>query len=154
MSRGSAISTFNYVFDAASQLMNASATGTQMTSTFDNPGRVLTASNSGTSNIPITVQINVYDANSRRTQQTATISGTADYKNTWTFENANRLTQVKQEGQSGGNTVAAKRVDFTWNTGGMHGSAHDKSNHPNLIVLVVPYQNDSQITPNLSINGS
>ena len=68
---------------------------------------------------PTTVQTNVYDANSRRTQQTATVSGTADYKNTWTWDNANRQTQVKQEGQSGGNTVAAKRVDFTYNTGGM-----------------------------------
>ncbi|MBL8820713.1 MAG: hypothetical protein JNL58_32120, partial [Planctomyces sp.] len=114
--------TFNYVFDAAGQLTSASATGTQMTYTYDNLGRVLTTSNSGTSNIPTTVQTNVYDANSRRTQQTATISGTADYKNTWTFDNANRLTQVKQEGQSGGNTVAAKRVDFTWNNGGMFSS--------------------------------
>jgi len=119
MSGGSAINTFSYSYDAASQLTDASATGTQMAYTFDNLGRVLTASNSGTSNIPTTVQTNVYDANSRRTQQTATISGTADYKNTWTFDNANRLTQVKQEGQSGGNTVAAKRVDFAWNTGGM-----------------------------------
>ncbi|MBL8815478.1 MAG: RHS repeat protein, partial [Planctomyces sp.] len=122
MSGGSAINTFSYVFDAAGQLTSASATGTQMTYTYDNLGRVLTTSNSGTSNIPTTVQTNVYDANSRRTQQTATISGTADYKNTWTFDNTNRLTQVKQEGQSGGNTVAAKRVDFTWNNGGMFSS--------------------------------
>ena len=59
--------------------------------------------------VPTTVLTNVYDANSRRTQQTATISGTADFKNTWAYDNANRLTQVKQESQSGGNTVAAKR---------------------------------------------
>ena len=119
MSGGSAVNTFGYNFDAASQLTSASATGTQMTYTFDNLGRVLTASNSGTQNIPTTVQTNVYDANSRRTQQTATISGTADYKNIWTFDNANRQTQVTQDGQSGGNTVAAKRVDFTYNMAGM-----------------------------------
>ena len=119
MSGSTVLNTFSYIFDAASQLTSAAATGTQMTYTHDNLGRVLTASNSGTSNIPTTVQTNVYNANSRRTQQTATISGTADYKNTWTFDNANRQTQVKQEGQSGGNTVAAKRVNFAYNTGGM-----------------------------------
>jgi len=89
------------------------------TYTFDNLGCVLTASNSGTTNIPTTIQTNVYNANSRRTQQTATVAGVADYKNTWTYDNANRQTQVKQESQTGGISVAEKRVDFTYNTGGM-----------------------------------
>ena len=110
---------YNYNFDSASQLTSASATGTQMAYTFDNLGRVLTANNAGTTNIPTTVQTNVYDANSRRTQQTATVASVADYKNTWTWDYANRQTQVKQEGQSGGISVAAKRVDFTYNTGGL-----------------------------------
>ncbi|MCX7386418.1 MAG: hypothetical protein NTX48_07100, partial [Planctomycetales bacterium] len=119
MSGSTVLNTFGYNFDAASQLTSASATGTQMTYTFDNLGRVLTASNSGTTNIPTTVQTNVYDANSRRTQQTATVASVADYKNTWTWDNANRQTQVKQESQSGGISVAEKRVDFTYNTGGL-----------------------------------
>ena len=121
MSGSTVLNTFAYNFDSASQLTSASATGTQMAYTFDNLGRVLTSSNSGTAieSIPTTVLTNVYDANSRRTQQTAAISGTADFKNTWTYDNANRLTQVKQESQSGGNTVAAKRVNFAYNTGGM-----------------------------------
>ncbi len=119
MSGSTVVNTFNYNFDAGSQLTSASATGTQMAYTFDNLGRALTSSNSGTTNIPTTVMTNVYDANNRRTQQTAAISGTADFRNTWTYDNANRLTQVKQESQSGGNTVAAKRVNFAYNTGGM-----------------------------------
>ncbi len=119
MSGSTVLNTFNYNFDSASQLTSASATGTQMAYTFDNLGRVLTASNAGTTNIPTTVQTNVYDANSRRTQQTATVASVADYKNTWTWDNASRQTQVKQEGQSGGISVAAKRVDFTYNTGGL-----------------------------------
>ncbi|MEJ7590407.1 MAG: Ig-like domain-containing protein, partial [Planctomycetaceae bacterium] len=119
MSGSTVLNTFAYTFDSASQLTGASATGTQMTYTFDDLGRVLTASNSGTTNIPTTIQTNVYDANSRRTQQTATVASVADYKNTWTWDNANRQTQVKQEGQTGGITVAGKRVDFTYNTGGM-----------------------------------
>ena len=102
MSGSTVLNTFAYNFDSASQLTSTSATGTQMTYTFDNLGRVLTASNSGTTNIPTTVQTNVYDANSRRTQQTATVASVADYKNTWTWDNANRQTQVKQEGQTGG----------------------------------------------------
>jgi RHS repeat-associated protein len=77
------------------------------------------SSNSGTGNIPTVVLTNAYNSDSQRTQQTATVSGTADFKNTSTYDNAGRLSQVKQEGQSGGNTVAAKRVDFTYNTGGL-----------------------------------
>ena len=71
MSGSTVVNTFNYNFDAASQLTSASATGAQMAYTFDNLGRVLTSSNSGTAieSIPTTVQTNVYDANSRRTQQ-------------------------------------------------------------------------------------
>ena len=88
---------YNYNFDSASQLTSASATGTQMAYTFDNLGRVLTASNAGTTNIPTTVQTNVYDANSRRTQQTATVASVADYKNTWTYDNANRRGKIVRE---------------------------------------------------------
>ena len=106
--------------DAEIQVFQATLMRTNSTShldrMFDNLGRVLTASNSGTTNIPTTVQTNVYDANSRRTQQTATVVSVADYKNTWTWDNANRQTQVKQEGQTGGISVAAKRVELTYNT--------------------------------------
>ena len=93
MSGSTVLKTFGYNFDAGSQLTSASATDTQMTYTFDNLGRVLTSSNSGTTNIPTTVQTNVYDANSRRTQQTATVASVGDYKNTWTWDNANRQTR-------------------------------------------------------------
>ena len=94
MSGSTVLNTFAYNFDSASQLTSASATGTQMAYTFDNLGRVLTASNAGTTNIPTTVQTNVYDANSRRTQQTATVASVADYKNTWTYDNANRRGKI------------------------------------------------------------
>ena len=52
------------------------------------------------------------------TQVTATIGSTADFKNTLTYDNLQRLTQLKQEDQSGGNAVADKRLDFTYNARG------------------------------------
>jgi hypothetical protein len=59
--------------------------------------RLLTSSNSGTSNIPTVVLTNAYNADSQRTQQTATVSGTADFKNTWTYDNAGRLEDSSEQ---------------------------------------------------------
>jgi YD repeat-containing protein len=40
--------------------------------------------------------------------------GTADFTNTCTYDNFGRLTSVTQSGQSGGDAVAEKRVDFSY----------------------------------------
>lgn len=46
----------------------------------------------------------------------AEIVTTDDFLNTYTYDSLNRLTQIDQGEQSGGNTVAEKRVDFTYTT--------------------------------------
>jgi RHS repeat-associated protein len=61
-----------------------------------------------------------FNAASLMTQLTATIGSTADFKNTYAYDDLNRLTQLLQQGQSGGNAVAVKRVDFDYNAAGQY----------------------------------
>ena len=54
-----------------------------------------------------------YDANGNRLGLKVSIGSTDDFSNTYTYDNLGRLTSVTQSGQ-GGNAVAPKRVDFTY----------------------------------------
>jgi RHS repeat-associated protein len=55
-----------------------------------------------------------YDANSNRTEMAASIGGTADYVNSYVFDELRRLKSVTQQ-DSTGNTVASKHVTFSYN---------------------------------------
>ncbi len=57
----------------------------------------------------------VYDAASNRTRLSASVGGTADFENDYTFDALNRMTRVEQIGQGGGNTVASKGANFAYN---------------------------------------
>jgi YD repeat-containing protein len=106
--------TLSFSYDAASQLTAAEDPDSEYAYTYDNLGRMLTTSNSGTSGVPTVVLTSAYNANSSRTSVSATRGGTADFLNTFTYDNLNRMTRVDQTG-NGGATVANKRVDFTYN---------------------------------------
>ena len=67
---------------------------------------------------PTIVFNQAFDAASNRTELRATIGGSADFKNTYAYDNLNRMTQVIQQSQSGGNAVAPKRIDFAYNAAG------------------------------------
>ncbi len=49
-----------------------------------------------------------------RTGLTATIDGTADFQNTYTYDSADRMESITQTSQSGGDAVASKAVTFTY----------------------------------------
>jgi RHS repeat-associated protein len=115
LTSGSLINTLDYEYDLGNQLTGTSDSNSQYAFTYDDLGRVLTVSNSGTSGVPTVVLTNVFDASSNRTSVSSTIGGTNDYKNTFTFDNLNRMTRIDQQGQSGGNTVAEKRIDLAYN---------------------------------------
>ena len=65
--------------------------------------------------MPNVVLTNEYDADGNRTQLSATIAGTADFLNTYSYDALNRLTQLYQDGQTGGNAVATKGANLTYN---------------------------------------
>ncbi|PQO40656.1 hypothetical protein C5Y97_05375 [Blastopirellula marina] len=55
-----------------------------------------------------------YDALGRRTGLAAEIDGTDDLVNSYAYDYLNRMTQVTQGSQAGGNVVAEKRVNFSY----------------------------------------
>ena len=114
LTSGSLINTLDYEYDLGNQLTGTSDSNSEYAFTYDDLGRVLTISNSGTSGVPTVLLTNVYDASSNRTSVTSTIGGTADYKNDYTFDGLNRMTRVDQQ-SNGGNSVAEKRIDFSYN---------------------------------------
>ncbi len=106
--------TFTYSYDAASQLVSASDPAADYTFTYDNLGRN-TSTEYDYASLGFDVVIDEsYDALGRRTQLAAEIDGTDDLINEYQYDYLNRLTQITQDAQSGGNAVAEKRVDFTY----------------------------------------
>lgn len=114
LTNGTLNRTISYTYDAASQLTSTSDPDSSYAYTYDNVGRVLTVSNSGTSGVPTVVLTSAYNANGRRTSLSATRGGTNDFLNLYTYDNLSRLTRVDQTG-NGGATVANKRADFEYN---------------------------------------
>jgi YD repeat-containing protein len=72
----------------------------------------------GTPNEPRVVLTIGYDHAGRRTSLGASVASTADFLNNYTYDSLDRLTRVTQAQQTGGNSVAAKRVDFAYNSVG------------------------------------
>ena len=56
-----------------------------------------------------------YDVLGQKTSVSAAIGTTEDYVNTYSYDNLGRLTQITQSGATGGNAVAEKRVDYSYN---------------------------------------
>ncbi|WP_158265153.1 RHS repeat-associated core domain-containing protein [Blastopirellula marina] len=114
MDGATTVHTFSYSYDAASQLIEASDSAATYTFTYDNLGRN-TSTEHDLAALGFDVVIDeAYDALGRRVSLTAEIDGTDDLENTYAYDYLNRMTQVTQAGQSGGNAVAEKRVDFTY----------------------------------------
>jgi RHS repeat-associated protein len=111
---GSVERTISYTYDVASQLTSATDPDSTYAYTYDYIGRVLTVDNNGTSGVPRVILTSIYDAASNRTRLSATVAGTNDFKNDYTYDNMNRMTQAAQIG-NGGNTVANKRANFAYN---------------------------------------
>lgn len=112
---GTLTRTISYSYDVANQLTSSSDTDSSYAYTYDNLGRVLAIDNNGTSGVPRVILTSAFDAGSNRTSLTATVSGTNDFQNAYTYDNLNRLTRLDQQSQSGGNSVAEKRVNFSYN---------------------------------------
>ena len=53
----------------------------------------------------------------RRTSLSVEIDNTADLVNQYQYDYLSRITRITQSGQTGGNAVAEKRVDFEYDLG-------------------------------------
>ena len=114
MDGATVVRTLSYAYDAASQLTSASDPEATYTFSYDNLGRNIGVTHD-LANLGFDVIVSEeYDALGRRTSLAAEIDGTDDLINTYAYDYLSRITQVTQGSQSGGNVVAGKRVDFTY----------------------------------------
>jgi RHS repeat-associated protein len=112
---GSTVRTFAYSYDALGQLLNADDPDAEYDYTYDPLGRVTESIADFTGLAQTATLTNVFDAGGNRTTLAAKLGTTKDFLNTYTYDDLNRLTRVKQEDQVGGNTVTDKRIDFSYN---------------------------------------
>ena len=104
--------TVTYAYDIVSR--TAGVADDYYDYTYDNRDRLtgVTSNNDGMPTVVLTIGYDRLD--DLRTSLSATIDGTDDFVNTYIYDDLLRLTQIKQTGQSGGNTVADKRVTYAY----------------------------------------
>jgi hypothetical protein len=83
--------------------------------TYDNLGRTTALTQSIAGLTPSVTFNQAFDAMSNRTELRASIGSTADFRNSYTYDTLQRLTGIVQQSQTGGNSVTAKRVAFSYN---------------------------------------
>jgi RHS repeat-associated protein len=115
---GSTVRTIGYTYDAASQLTEVSDPSADYDYTYDNLGRVTSEMQDLAVLTANLTYASTFDKNNNRLTLTSTIGSTADFKNDYTYDYLNRPTALSQQGQSGGNTVAEKLVQFVYNAAG------------------------------------
>ena len=107
--------TLSFTFDAASQLTAVADPAASYAYTLDNVGRV-TSDTQAITGLTFDIEYqSQYNANGRRTQLLAVLDGTADFKNTYLYDNLSRLTGLNQQDTAGGSVVADKRIDVAYN---------------------------------------
>ncbi|OYV88257.1 MAG: hypothetical protein B7Z73_08875, partial [Planctomycetia bacterium 21-64-5] len=115
MSGNTIVATMSYGYDLAGELTSASDPNSAYAFSYNGDGQVTSVDNAGTPNVPDVLLANGYDALGDRTSQSATIAGTADYLNSYSYDADQRLTAVTQQDQNGGNVVSPKEIDYDYN---------------------------------------
>ena len=118
MSGGTAIYTATYAYDAAGNVTSASDNNSAYAYTYNSDNVVTQIDNSGTPTGPHVVLNIGYDNMQRETSLSATVAGTLDFLNNYAYNADSAITQITQQGQTGGNTVAAKVVNFAFDNDG------------------------------------
>lgn len=112
--QGQPVHTITYAFDAGNQLTSVSDPAATYSYTYDRLGQVSTETQSLTGLAPSIVVSRNYDVSGNLTQAAATLGGSADYVNNYSYDGLQRVTQITQQGALGGNSVTAKRVDLSY----------------------------------------
>ncbi len=112
---GSTTRTITTTYDAANHVASISDPSATNSYTLDNLGRAITISNTISGLTPTVSLDQTFDAMNNRTQLKSTIGSTAYFKTDYTYDALQRLTDVVQQGQSGGNAVTSKHVTMAYN---------------------------------------
>ncbi|HVA50387.1 MAG TPA: RHS repeat-associated core domain-containing protein [Pirellulales bacterium] len=115
MSGGTVIATMAYTYDADNELLTASDPNSAYAFAYNGDGLVTSTDNAGTPNVPDVLLTNGYDLMGDRTSQSATVAGTLDFLNSYSYDGDQNLTSVTQQDQTGGNIVSPKEADYDYN---------------------------------------
>lgn len=116
MNGGTIVASTNYAYDLANELTSASDPNSVYAFAYNGDGQVTSVDNSGTPNVPHVVLANGYDPLGDRTSLSATINGTADFLNNYSYDADQQLTMVQQQDVNGGNVVSPKEIDYGYNS--------------------------------------
>jgi len=106
--------TISTIYNAASQLTQASDPSATIDYTLDNLGRATSIINTIAGLTPTVTFDQTFSTGSDRTQLKAKISTTNDFKTDFTFDTLGRMTDILQQSNSG-NAVASKHVTLAYN---------------------------------------
>jgi len=114
--------TFSYDLDSA--VVSAADDSSSYTYTYYSAtGQLQTLDNNGVNaavsgGVPDVVLTYGYNDAGQVFAESATIDGTADFKNAYSYNTNHQLETITQAGAEDGNAVADKRIDFTYTTAG------------------------------------
>lgn len=114
-SQGQSVRTITYAFDSGNQLTSVSDPAATYNYMYDRLGQMLTDTQSLTGLSASIIVSRNYDVLGNLTQAAATLGANTDYVNNYSYDSLQRVTQITQQGELGGNSVAAKRVDLSYN---------------------------------------
>jgi RHS repeat-associated protein len=112
------VRTIELDYDAAGRMTAVDDAEADYSFAYDALDRVTSITQSIEGLTPVVTLAQEFDARGLRTELLATLGQTADFLDTWTYDNLGRTTQLLQQATVGGDTVADKRVDFTWDAAG------------------------------------
>src|SRR3989339_301076 len=102
------VRTFLFTYNLAGEMLTASDPAATYTYVYDNLGRLSSITQEIDGVTPTVVMAQQYSISGARSELSTTLGGTADFKNTYAFDDFARLSRLDQSGVTGGNAVAEK----------------------------------------------
>jgi len=112
------VRTISYTYDTAGRLYQATDPDSTYGYTYNGLGQVTYESQSYAGFSPLIEYTSTLDGAGKLTALAAAIAGTSDFKNTFSYDTLARVSSIVQQGQTGGNAVAEKRADFSYDDSG------------------------------------
>ena len=112
------LNTITTSYNADGQITSIGDNFSHYAYTYTGQGNVASVDNAGTPGVPDVLLTSQYDTAGNRASLAATIAGTADFLNTYSYNTLSQLSMIDQQGQTGGNAVAPKSIYLGYNAVG------------------------------------
>ena len=119
-SSGNTTAVTNYAYDSLGHLLCVSDPAATYTYSYNAVGNVTSQTQVIAGLTPVVVLTYQFNAANQCTQVSETIGGTADAVTEYSYDALGRVTSIRQHGVTGGDAVAEKRIDFTYDAPGQY----------------------------------